>query len=87
MGKQQYHLDICIRFTANTLFLKAHHLNLGPVTTTHDIMNVRAAEFVGGCDALVERARRALSTRPPIWVTAMSLVSINVTKALWVWRW
>lgn len=34
---------------------------IGPVTTTTDIMNLRAADFVGGRDAAVGRLRRLLA--------------------------
>jgi len=38
---------------------------LGPVSTSDAVMNLRAAQFVGGRKALIDRARRALSTAPP----------------------
>lgn len=43
----------------------ARLLGLGPVETTRDIMNMRAAEYVGGRAAVVRRARRVLSAPPP----------------------
>ena len=43
----------------------ARALDLGPVETTRDIMNMRAAEFVGGREAVVRRARRVLAEPPP----------------------
>ena len=39
----------------------ARLLDVGPVETTSDIMNMNAAELVGGREAVVERARRVLS--------------------------
>ncbi len=59
----------------------ARHLNLGHVTTTHDIMNTRAAEFVGGYDALVERARRALSTQPAKGTNTVFVAHGNIVRA------
>ena len=43
----------------------AEALGLGPVEATRDIMNMRAAPFVGGRDAVVRRARRVLAEPAP----------------------
>lgn len=43
----------------------ARLFSLGPVETTRDIMNLRAAEYVGGRDAAIARAQRVLSRSPP----------------------
>lgn len=40
-------------------------LDVGPVRTTRDILNARAAEYVGGREALARSARRRLATPPP----------------------
>ena len=42
----------------------AQLMNLGPVTPTRSIMNMLAAEWVGGAEAAAERARQELG-RPP----------------------
>jgi broad specificity phosphatase PhoE len=42
----------------------ARLLGLGPVTKTSDIMNMRAAAFVGGREAVVQRARRVFAEPP-----------------------
>src|SRR5512145_111246 len=42
----------------------AELLNLGPVTQTSDIVNLRSAEFAGGNDAAVRRAQIVLSQAP-----------------------
>ncbi|HEX9648618.1 MAG TPA: histidine phosphatase family protein [Alphaproteobacteria bacterium] len=42
----------------------ARLMDLGPVATTREIMNTRAAEYVGGLEAAIRRARRVLATRP-----------------------
>ncbi|MFM9843160.1 MAG: hypothetical protein ACKVOI_09365 [Dongiaceae bacterium] len=42
----------------------AQLLNLGPVTQTSDIVNLRSAEFAGGNDAAVRRAQNVLSQAP-----------------------
>ena len=42
----------------------ALRLGLGPVETTPDIMNMKAASLVGGRDAVIERARRRLAEPP-----------------------
>lgn len=40
-------------------------LDVGPVTTSLDLFNVLAAEWAGGKEALVERARRRIQEPPP----------------------
>ena len=42
----------------------AEQMNLGPVETTDDLMNLRVAGYFGGAEAIVERARRLLGTAP-----------------------
>ncbi len=42
----------------------ALRLGLGPVETTRDVMNLKAADFVGGRDAVIERFRQRLSEQP-----------------------
>lgn len=42
----------------------ARLLGLGEVETTREIMNMRAAEFVGGREALIRRVRRQLAIKP-----------------------
>jgi len=42
----------------------AQLLNLGQVKATRIIINMRAAELVGGSNAVVDRARRSLATPP-----------------------
>lgn len=42
----------------------AEKMNLGSVSTTMDIMNLRAASFVGGENAAIKRLRKILS-KPP----------------------
>lgn len=43
----------------------AELLDVGPVETTRDILNARAAGYIGGRDALARSARRRLSSVPP----------------------
>lgn len=43
----------------------AELLDLGPVETTRDILNARAAEYIGGRDRLARTARHRLGTAPP----------------------
>jgi broad specificity phosphatase PhoE len=42
----------------------ARYMQLGPVKTTTDIMNMRVAEYFGGPSAIAERTRRRLAMRP-----------------------
>lgn len=60
----------------------AQLMNLGPVTSTLAIMNMRAAEFVGGRDSVIERARRALSTPPQENTNAVYVAHGNLLRAV-----
>lgn len=42
----------------------AREMGLGPVEKSREIMNLRAADFLGGRDAVTERAKRALAQVP-----------------------
>ena len=42
----------------------ARSLGLGPVSATRSIMNMRAAEWIGGRQAVIEKARHLLSIPP-----------------------
>jgi len=43
----------------------ARLMELGPVETTRDIMNMRAAGYMGGREAVARRARRVIAEPPP----------------------
>lgn len=60
----------------------ARHMGLGPVKPTLDIMNMRAAEFVGGRDAVTERARHKLSQQPPEGTNALFVAHGNLMRAV-----
>ena len=53
-------------------------LGLGPVETTRDILNVSAAGYVGGVDALAAAARKRLSTPPPAGSNVVLVAHGNV---------
>lgn len=53
-------------------------LNLGPVTITRDILNTRAADYVGGREALAATARKRLSTAPPAGSNVVLVAHGNV---------
>jgi phosphohistidine phosphatase SixA len=59
----------------------AQHMELGPVTATREIMNTRAAEFVGGLDAVTERVRRALATPPKAGTNTVLVAHGNLMRA------
>ena len=56
----------------------AELLDLGPVTTTRDILNARAAEYIGGRDTLRRTARSRLATRPPEGTNTVLVAHGNV---------
>jgi phosphohistidine phosphatase SixA len=59
----------------------ARYMGLGPVALIHSIMNMRAAEFVGGRQAVVERARRVLSTPPQAGTNNIFVAHGNLMQA------
>lgn len=60
----------------------AEFMDLGPVTTTIDIMNMRAADFVGGRKAVTERARRVLSKPPQEGTNDVFVAHGNLMRAV-----
>jgi broad specificity phosphatase PhoE len=59
----------------------AHLLGLGPVETTSAIMNMRVAEYVGGRQAVILRARRVLSEPPPPGTNVIIVGHGNLMRA------
>lgn len=59
----------------------ARLMALGPVETTRDIMNMRAAAFVGGRAAVVRRARRVFSRPPPAGTNVVVVGHGNLMRA------
>jgi len=59
----------------------ARLMDVGSVEITTDVMNLRAAEYVGGRDAVVETARRLLATPPPSGTNTIIAAHGNVARA------
>ena len=59
----------------------ARLMDVGPVATTRDIMNTRAAEHVGGLDAVIARAQRVLATLPPAGANTVIVGHGNLMRA------
>lgn len=59
----------------------ARLMELGPVETTTAVMNMRAAEYVGGRDTVIETARELLSTPPPAGANTVVAAHGNVARA------
>lgn len=59
----------------------ARHMALGPVETTTAVMNMRAAEYFGGRDAVIATARALLSTPPPAGTNTVIAAHGNVARA------
>ena len=60
----------------------AECMDFGPVTPTLAIMNMRAAEFVGGRDAVIDRARRVLATLPRKGTNTVIVAHGNLIRAV-----
>jgi hypothetical protein len=60
----------------------ARLLKLGPVVATADVINMRAADFVGVRQALILRARRALATPPPHGTNRIFVAHGNLLHAV-----
>jgi len=59
----------------------ARLINVGAVEASTDVMNLRAAEYFGGRDAIVANARRLLSTPPPVDHNRVIVAHGNVASA------
>lgn len=59
----------------------ARLMDVGAVETTRDIMNMRAAEFVGGDAAAIHRARRVLAQAPPAGTNVVIVGHGNLMRA------
>ena len=57
-------------------------LDVGPVETTRDILNMRAAQYAGGHAALAAAARMRLSTPPPLGSNIVLVAHGNVLMAV-----
>ena len=58
----------------------AEGLDLGPVETTSDVMNLRVADYFGGREAIVSRARQRLSESPPAGRNDVYVAHGNVAR-------
>lgn len=56
----------------------AELLDVGPVETTRDILNARAAEYIGGRDRLARTARHRLGAVPPDGTNTVLVAHGNV---------
>jgi len=59
----------------------ARLIDVGAVEASTDVMNLRAAEYFGGRDAVVATARRLLSTPPPAGANRVIVAHGNVASA------
>ena len=59
----------------------ARLMNLGPVETSTDIMNLRAATYFGGRDSIVQTARERLATAPAPDTNTVLVAHGNVARA------
>jgi broad specificity phosphatase PhoE len=59
----------------------ARLLELGPVTRTRDIMNMRVVDHVGGRDAVIDRARRLLAQPAPAGANVVVVGHGNLMRA------
>lgn len=55
-------------------------MNLGPVETTTDVINLRVAEYFGGRGAIAERTRSLLATRPAPGTNTVLVAHGNVAR-------
>jgi len=78
-------LDIPVGRVLSSEYCRAREtaqlMALGPVTATRAIMNTRAAEFVGGLDAVIGRARRVLATQPKTGTNTVLVAHGNLMQA------
>lgn len=60
----------------------AEQFNLGEVVPSQNIMNLRAAEFLGGREAVMEQARKALHVKPPAGSNTIWVAHGNIIRAV-----
>jgi broad specificity phosphatase PhoE len=60
----------------------AELMGLGPVRATRAIINMRVADFVGGPNAVIERARRVLATPPQTGTNTILVAHGNLMRAV-----
>lgn len=56
-------------------------MDVGEVETTTDVMNMRSADYVGGREAVTERARKLLGSPPPAGTNTVISAHGNVARA------
>lgn len=56
-------------------------MDIGPVEITTDVMNLRSANYVGGRDAVISRARKLLGMSPPQGTNTVIGAHGNVARA------
>lgn len=59
----------------------AEAMDLGPVDRSREIMNMRAASFLGGAEAVTERARKLLSRMPATGGNVVLVAHGNLMRA------
>jgi len=59
----------------------ARLMELGPVTKTRDIMNLRVAAYVGGREEVIRRAQRVLAQSPPEGANVVIVGHGNLMRA------
>jgi broad specificity phosphatase PhoE len=60
----------------------AQLMDIGPVTPTPMVMNMLAAEYVGGREAVIDRARQALATAPRAGTNTIVVAHGNLMRAV-----
>ena len=60
----------------------AQQMNLGQVRPTRTVMNLRAASFLGGREAVIQRARQAVSEPPPSGKNNVFVAHGNLMRAV-----
>jgi broad specificity phosphatase PhoE len=85
IGAAIRHLDIPIGRVLASEYCRtretARLMALGPVKATREIINMRVAALVGGRDAVIDRARRALATPPQAGTNTVLVAHGNLMLA------
>jgi broad specificity phosphatase PhoE len=85
IGESIRRLNIPVGLVLSSEYCRAREtarlMDLGPVSTTRNLMNMRAADLAGGSEAVVERARQEIGRSPEKGTNTVLVAHGNLMQA------